>query len=215
LTLGWAASVPLPGAALTREPAHDTELHEPIAYDASSVDVDYKNMTTDFKNITITQGKTRIQAERAHAVGLDEKAFEDGRWTFQGNVRVDAEERGSTLRSDEAVVEFRDKLITSVTATGKPAEFQQKRSHTGEITKGHADLIVYDVAKKTVRLSKDAWLSDGAHQISGPLVVYNIEQQRMQADSSKEGGRVHMEFQPDNAPKGQAPKPQGGRPHSP
>jgi lipopolysaccharide export system protein LptA len=213
LTVAWAASVPLPGSALTREPPHDTEIKEPISYDASSVDVDYKNMTTDFKNITITQGKTRIQADRAHAVGLDEKAFEDGRWTFQGNVKVDAEERGSTLRSDEAVVEFRAKLITTVTATGKPAEFQQRRDRTGEIAKGHADLIIYDVAKKTVRLSKDAWLSDGRNQISGPLVVYNIEQQRMQADSSKGGGRVHMEFTPQGATK--SPPSPGKRPPLP
>jgi lipopolysaccharide export system protein LptA len=197
LGLAFAAVAPLPGAAASR----DRELQEPISYDAAWGDLDYKNKTGDFKNIVVTQGKTRIQADRAHAVGLDEEGFQDGRWTFQGNVRIDAEPRGQ-LRSDEAVVEFRDKRIATATATGRPAEFQQRRASTGEITRGHAELIVYDVGTGNVRLSKDAWLTlDGRNEISGPVLVYNIKDQHIQAEAGK-GHRVHAIIVPQGSQNG-------------
>jgi lipopolysaccharide export system protein LptA len=194
--LAFAACLPLASLALPRDAA---EQQKPISWDAASADFDYPNKTGDFKGIVVTQGATRIQADRAHATGLDEKGFNDGRWTFQGNVRIDAEPRG-TLRSDEAVVEVRDQRIATATATGRPAEFQQRHGKTGELTRGHADLIVYDVEAGTVRLTKEAWLSNGRDEITGPMVVYNIKQQRWIADSGKGAKpgdtRVHMTINP-------------------
>ncbi len=38
-------------------------------------------------------------------------------------MRINADPRGN-LRSDEAVVEFRDNQLVKATATGKPAEFE-------------------------------------------------------------------------------------------
>lgn len=209
LALAFVACLPLPGSAAAN---HAAELQQPISYDAASGYLDYKNKTGEFKNIIVSQGKTRILADRAHAVGLDEEGFQDGRWTFQGNVRIEAEPRG-TLHSDEAVVEFRDKRIATATATGKPAEFQQNRGSSGELTRGHADMIVYDVTSGTVKLSKDAWLTDGRNQISGPLVVYNIKDQRVQADSGKGGRPVHVTIVPGAT--ATPPKPEPGRPPTP
>jgi lipopolysaccharide export system protein LptA len=194
--LALALALPLAGAAAARE----TEPPEPIHLDADSVLADLESKTADYKQIVVSQGATRIQADRAHITGLDENGFEDGRWTFTGNVRIDAEPRG-TLRSDEAVVEVRDKRLTTATATGKPAEFQQRRGPTGQLTRGHADLIVYDVTANIVRLTNNAWLDDGRSQISAPLVVYNITQQHMVADSGKGSTKpgVHLTIVPQNS----------------
>ena len=199
VTLIWA---PLSGAGAQDQ---KEDLTQPISYDFDSSDIDTKNKTTDFKNIVVSQGTTRIKADRAHgvALGVDE-AFQDGRWTFKGNVRIDAEARGSTLRSDEAVVEFRDKHITTATATGKPAEFQQLQTNTGQLTRGHADLIVYDVKAQTVRLTQDAWLSDGQNTMTGPQVTYNIAEQRIRADS-KPDKRVHITIIPKSSASSSAP----------
>ena len=50
------------------------------------------------------------------------------------------------------------------------------------MARGHAREIVYDVSDGTVRLSNDAWLSDGLNEISGQLLIYNIRKQALQAD---------------------------------
>ena len=55
-----------------------------------------------------------------------ETDFKNSRWTFDGNVRINADPRGN-LRSDEAVVEFEDSQLKRATATGNPAEFDQDR----------------------------------------------------------------------------------------
>jgi lipopolysaccharide transport protein LptA len=186
---------------------------QPITVDAASSEVDYRSNTVVFSQVVISQGATRVQADHAHATGLN---FANSRWTFEGHVRIDAEPRGS-LRSDQAVVEFRDNRIARATVTGKPAEFEQQRADTGQIARGHADEIVYNVEDGTVRLADDAWLTDGQNEISGPLLVYNIRAQRVQADAAPGGQRVHITITPrTTAPAGKTeaakPPPEPARP---
>jgi lipopolysaccharide transport protein LptA len=146
--------------------------------------------------VVISQGAMRVQADHAHASGLN---FANSRWTFEGHVRIDAEPRGS-LRADQAVVEFRDNRIVRATASGKPAEFEQPRD-SQQMARGHADEIVYDVNEGTVRLTDNAWLTDGTNEISGPLLVYNIRAQRVQAATqSGTDQRVHIVIQPQSTP---------------
>jgi lipopolysaccharide transport protein LptA len=169
----------------------------PITVDAASSEVDYKTNTVVFSQVVITQGGTRVQADHAHASGLN---FGNSRWTFDGHVRMDMPPRGS-LRSDQAVVEFKDNHIARATITGKPAEFEQQRTDSEQMAHGHADEILYDVTDGTVRLSNDAWLTDGQNEISGPLLVYNIREQRVQAAAQPgTGQRVHITIAPQSAP---------------
>src|SRR5262249_30592436 len=113
---------------------------------------------------------------------------------------IDAEPRGS-LRADQAVVEFRDNRIARATANGKPAQFEQPRADSQQMARGHANEIVYDVTEGTVRLSEDAWLTDGINEISGPLLVYNIRAQRVQAATQWDTDqRVNIGLQPQGAP---------------
>src|SRR5213079_1803524 len=166
---------------------------QPINLDAASTEVDYRTNTLVFRDVVISQGATRVQAEHAHATGLN---FANSRWTFDGKVRIDAEQHGS-LRSDQATIEFRDNRIARATVTGKPAEFEQQRTDSGQLARGHAGEIVYDLNDGTVRLSDDAWLTDGQNEISGPLLVYNIRAQRVQAAASPgTDQRVHITIAP-------------------
>jgi lipopolysaccharide transport protein LptA len=168
---------------------------QPINLDAASSEVDYKTNTVVFKDVVISQCAMRVAAEHARATGLN---FANSRWTFDGNVKIDAEERGS-IRSDAAVVEFKDNHIARATVTGKPAEFQQQ--HEGVLARGHADEIVYDVNEQTVRLSKDAWLSDGQGEMKGPLLVYNIRAQTIKAEQVPgDSGRIHITIDPNGKP---------------
>ena len=187
-----AAAAPTAAAALT-QPSRQL----PITVDAASSEVDYRTNTVVFAQVVISQGAMRVQADHAHASGLN---FANSRWTFEGHVRIDAAPSGS-LRADQAVVEFRDNRIVRATAHGKPAEFEQPRADSQQMARGHANEIVYDVNEGTVRLAEDAWLTDGTNEISGPLLVYNIRAQRVQAATqSGTDQRVHIVIQPQSTP---------------
>lgn len=219
----WLLAWALPALAGTAAPGALPDFSGlPVSVDAASSDFDYKTNTMVFSNVVISQGAMRVQAEHARATGLN---FANSRWNFEGNVRIDAEQRGN-LRSDQAVVEFRDNHIARATITGKPAEFEQKRANSDQIARGHADEILYDVNDGTVRLTDEAWLSDGQNEISGPLLVYNIREQRVQAaagPNATAGGdqRVHINITPHGAVTGkpetskpETPKPDAARPEA-
>jgi lipopolysaccharide transport protein LptA len=183
---------PRPGAA-----------RQPICVDAASSNVDYKTDTIVFKNITVTQGDIKVRAQKARATGLN---VQNSEWTFEGNVRIDAPPRGS-LRSDAATVEVRNDRIARATVSGNPAQFEQQRGALG-IARGHADQIIYDVGGGTVSLVKDAWLSYGRNdEMSAPMLVYNIRQQKVQATAKGSSQRVHITITPQPPPRKAKPTP--------
>ncbi len=192
-----AAGVLLLGAALAAPAVTATKVPAPdqptITWDAASVDGDFKTHMMHLKDVVITYGSMTVRADKADATATD---FKDSRWTFAGNVRINAEPRGN-LRSDEAVVEFHDNQLVKATAMGKPAEFDQKRADSNQVARGHANEIVYELTDGTVRLSDDAWLSDGQNEISGPVLVYNLREEHVQATTSPgTGQRVHITIAP-------------------
>jgi lipopolysaccharide export system protein LptA len=185
------------GAALSWQVgAADNHMsHENIQLDAASSEVDYKKNTVKFKDIVISQGDIKVEANHAEAAatGLN---FKTGVWTFSGDVRIHVEKRGN-LRSDQAVLDFKDSQIVKATVTGKPAQFEQQQALSDQVARGHAGQIVYEPADGVVRLSNDAWISNGRTEIRGPLLVYNIRQQQMQAVTQPgEGDRVHITIDP-------------------
>ena len=169
--------------------------HENILLDAASSEVDYKKNTVKFKDIIISQGDIKVEANHAEAeaTGLN---FKTGVWTFSGDVRIHVEKRGN-LRSDQAVIDFKDSQIVKATVTGKPAQFEQQRAQSDQLARGHAGQIVYEPVDGVVRLSNDAWISDGKNEIRGPLLVYNIRQQHVEAVAQPGvEDRVHITIVP-------------------
>jgi lipopolysaccharide transport protein LptA len=209
-----ACATAVPAAPKTAPAPAQRAGEQPINLDAASSEVDYKTNTVVFSDVTISQGETRVQAEHARATGLN---FANSKWTFEGKVRIDAEGHGN-LRSDSAIVEFRDNRILRATVNGKPAEFEQQRAGSEQVARGHADQIVYDVSEGTVRLTEDAWLSDGQSQITGPLLVYNIRGEKVQAVTTPgTDQRVHITITPRNSPPpgkdaGKPPAPEAAKP---
>lgn len=168
---------------------------QPISLDAAHSDVDYKKNTVEFKDVVISQGDIKVEANHAEAqaTGLN---FKTGHWTFSGDVRIHVEKRGN-LRSDQAVVDFKDSQIVKATITGKPAQFEQQRTGSDLTARGHAGEIVYQPEEGVVRLSNDAWLSDGRNEIRGPLLVYNIRQEHVEAVTQPGNeDRVHITIVP-------------------
>jgi lipopolysaccharide transport protein LptA len=194
LTLNAASAATHIAAANKKSvPAISKDARE-LPIDVASSKIDYKGDSVVFQDVVITQGDTKVQADRAHVTGLDN--FENSHWTFEGNVRINGEQHGS-LKSDQAVVEFRNKYISKATITGSPAEFEQKRTDTDETARGHAHEIVYNVNDGTIRLSNDAWLSDGHNSISGQVLIYSIREQRVQAATEPgSDDKVHIIIDP-------------------
>jgi lipopolysaccharide transport protein LptA len=179
------------GAAAAAQTPRD---QQKIVLDAVPVDINYRDNTAVFRDVVITQGDLRIRAKEARvAGGLD---FETGKWTVSGDVRIDAE--GGSLRSDKAVVSFRNKVIAEATITGTPAVFEQQRKD-GSTSRGRANTINYVTESGTVSLRENAWLSDGCNEITGPSLVYNVKSQSVQGQPRPvpgSDGRIRITIQP-------------------
>jgi lipopolysaccharide export system protein LptA len=114
---------------------------------------------------------------------------------FRGNVKITVEE--GLLTSDDAEISFAKKALSKAVANGKPAAFEQHVAKTGKVAHGRADTIDYDAGKGVVRLSKNAWLSDGQTEIRGESLKYNVIAQSIVAESSDQGSqRVHIIITP-------------------
>ena len=158
-------------------------------------DIDFRNNNALLRNVVITQCDMRVEAGEARiSGGID---FQDSQWQFSGNVRITAE--GGSLKSDKAVVSFRNNLISRAIITGSPAQFEQKRKD-GLLARGHAATMDYETASGTVSFRDDAWLSDGCNEITGPQLVYNIRTQSVGGaatrSSSTENGRIRITIKP-------------------
>jgi len=192
----------LPGVSLAAATKAPQERPPTVSYDARTMDTDIKTHTMRLTDVTLVYGKMTVRADRVFATAGD---FKNSRWTFDGNVRINAEPRGN-LRSDEAVVEFEDNQLKRATATGTPAQFDQKREDSNAITRGHANEIIYEVGEGTVRLSNDAWVSDGKDDITGPVIVYSLRDEHVEATASTSATtgtetRIHVTLTPNESPK--------------
>ena len=185
----WALLVALACATAGAAPYDATA---PINLEAASSDFDYRNNTLLFRRVKVSQGGLQVEAMEARATGLN---FENSKWDLDGQVRVTVPD--GRLLSDSATVTFRNNEIASATVRGSPATFEQRLERTGELARGRARVIEYDVRNQTVRLSGDAWLTDGPNEIQGNTLVYDIGRQRVAANPGEtEPGGVRITINP-------------------
>ena len=165
---------------------------QPIELVAASSDFDYKKNTLVFRQLRITQGPLVVEAQSATATGLN---FENSDWMLSGQVRITVPD--GKLTSSDAKVAFRGNQISSAQVRGAPAEFEQRVKETGQLARGRAKSIDYDVQAGTVRLDGDAWLTDGTNVIRGNTLIYDIAQQRVAANpGGKDPGGVRITINP-------------------
>ncbi len=178
------------GAAI---PQLDANL--PIQLDARSSDVDYKNNTLLFRTVRISQGPLSVEADEATATGLD---FNDSHWLFKGHVKITTKD--GFLKADEARITFLLNLLSAADASGTPANFEQRSADS--LTTGRARQIEYRPSAATIKLIKEASLSDGRNDISGNTLLYNLRDQRVIAnpeDQSNEQVRITIAPKPSEA----------------
>jgi lipopolysaccharide export system protein LptA len=145
-----------------------------------------------FRGLRLTQGSIGIEADEGRASKLD---FEDSVWHFSGNVVIDTE--NGHIESDVADLEFVDHQLRLATITGAPASFEMRRPNSDTVTYAEAGRLEYDFAAGVVEFSEQATISEGGNLISSNYLVYNIKEQRINAQSGGEGNpRVKITYTP-------------------
>jgi lipopolysaccharide transport protein LptA len=183
----------IPATAFAADAAPKQEV---IALDAQSSELDLRTNNVLFRKVRISQGTMAVTADQGQATGQASGLnFDNSVWVFRGDVKITMEQ--GVLTADNADISFINKLLAKAVANGKPAEFEQRIEKTGKIAKGRADTIDYDASKGIVRLSKNAWLSDGQNEIRGESLKYNVLAQSIVADAAEQGSqRVHIIITP-------------------
>lgn len=162
--------------------AQISDLRLPISLDADSTDYDGKSSMLMFSGLRLTQGSIGIEADEGRASKLD---FEDSVWHFAGNVVIDTE--NGHIESDTADLRFAGHQLRFATITGSPASFEMRRPGSDKVTYAEAGRLEYNFDTGIVAFSEQAVITEGGNQISSNYLVYNIREQRINAQSSGEG----------------------------
>jgi lipopolysaccharide transport protein LptA len=183
-----AVALTWPVAVIAQEP----DLRLPITVDADSVAYDGKNSMLMYQGLKLNQGSIGIEADEGRASNLD---FEDSVWEFTGNVVINTE--NGRVECDAAHLKFSGHQLERATITGSPATFEMRRPDSDVVTYAEAGRLEYDFAAGIIEFSEQATITEGGNQISSNYLVYNIEEQRINARSAGEGEpRVKIIYTP-------------------
>ncbi|NOR20878.1 MAG: hypothetical protein GQ538_12410 [Xanthomonadales bacterium] len=185
--------------AQTSLPELQTEL--PITIDADSSEFDYATSKLVFHGLRMNQGTLGIQADIAETDKLD---FTNGLWIFTGNVIIEAE--NAKLFCDEAKLTFVNHQLITAELDGVPARFEQFNEASGQTNIGEANKILYKLDAGTLEFREDARFADGANEISGDLITYDIAAKHLTAGSGS-SGPVKILIEPPSQLKGKKPSP--------
>ena len=101
---------------------------------------------------------------------------------------------------------FIDTTLLNATITGAPATFELKRPESEDVTYAEAGRVDYDLASGIVEFSDNATITEAGNQISSNYLVYNIAEQRINAQSADSGERVKIIYTPNTAEEEVAPE---------
>lgn len=118
----------------------------------------------------------------------------DGKASLRGNVEI---RQGTLLvKADQADVEKTDGKVKEVLLIGKPALLQQEIENEG-LVKATANTITYQVATGIVTLTGNADVDHPQYQISGDLLIYDMNLQHFQGSGGVNNGRIRIQLEPE------------------
>ncbi len=170
------------------------DMRLPITVDAEKTDYDGKAGLLVFRSPKVTQGTLVIEADEGRATELN---FDDSTWAFEGNVAIDVQ--NGRIECHSADLRFTANQLLNAQITGTPATFELTREGSNEVTYAEAANLRYDLVAGTIEFSGNAKITEGGNQIASDLLVYNIKEQRIQAQGSDDAGRVRITYTPPEA----------------
>jgi lipopolysaccharide export system protein LptA len=162
----------------------------PIDLDAEYSEFDRRNNRLVFRQLQVRQGSLAISADEATASPAD---FVASRWTFSGNVVIRNAE--AEVRAAKAELDFRDNLLRKAVLRGSPATFRQPRTGQRLPTDGRADVLEYDPVGGSLRMLGNARLTDGANEVTGERIDYDLRREVVSAGGGT-GGPVRVRITP-------------------
>lgn len=190
VVLAMLALWPLAGGAQV----NDLDLRLPWDMISETMTLDGKTSTIIYTGLRLSQGAVSIEADEGRVSNLEEQ---DSEWQFEGNVVIDIE--NGHIECAAADLRFSDYELRQALVTGAPATFELKRPGSEEITYAEAGKLSYDVDAGIIEFSDQATITEAGNQISSNFLVYNITEQRINADSTgSEDGRVRITYTPTN-----------------
>lgn len=134
-----------------------------------------------------------IQSDSASQVSL-----ESGEKTeYFGNVEIT---QGSLkINGEHIVIHSQDRRVTSIIATGTPAQFEQQSDPAKAPIKAEANTLNYKLSNDTVILTENAYIEQDGTTVSGNKIEYNISSEQVKASGDKANdSRVKMVLIPEN-----------------
>ena len=169
--------------------AQDEDLR--VSLDAEWSSFDRQTNTMMFRGLRIAQGNFMIEADEAVASDLD---FDRSEWEFNGNVRIGMDTAVIESTRAEVLFETHDLLILELQSD--PARFRDENPERGEPITGGAEMLRYESAGGTLRMTGGAWLSEGPNEFSGCDLIYDIGEKKITSGSSECGEPVVITILP-------------------
>ena len=143
-----------------------------------------------------------LPSDRNQAISLlaDHATYNEktGVTTYTGNVVI--EQGTMKLQAASIVANLnKDRGISSITATGSPAKFQQQVDANKPLSRGQAQKIVYNAETGILTLSGGASLSQNGASISGSTLRYSMNKGDIEAlggGGKTDAGRVKIVIPP-------------------
>lgn len=159
---------------------------------AETMDFDGKTSTYIYTGVQFSQGDISIKSDEGRATVNDE---DHGSWSFEGNVVIDVSTGRIECQSAELI--FDGNVLARAVVFGSPATFLMRRSGSDDATRAEAGRLLYDVQKGIIEFSEQATITESGNQISSNYLVYNINDRRINADSSGvDDDRVRIIYTP-------------------
>jgi len=167
----------------------------PITIDAQSTDYEGDPLILKFKKLNLSQGNIKISSDMGQASKLD---FENSTWQFMGNVEITLE--NGKILANKTFLEFQGhqiKIANISGSEGNQAVLEFQRQEQEHITIAMANRIDYDFEAAMIDFSGDVTIIEDGNQISSNYLLYNIEQQTIQAQSdNQDDPKVRITYTP-------------------
>jgi lipopolysaccharide export system protein LptA len=178
--------------SLTAAQEADLDLRLPWTINSETMSFDGKTSTVIYTGLRFSQGNIFIEADEGRST-VNEK--DSGFWSFAGNVIIDVNQ--GRIECQTAELSFSGNVLTKAVVTGAPATFRIQRSGADDITNASASKLLYDVQSGIIEFSGEARITESGNEISSSFLVYNINERRINADSSGTGDdRVRITYTP-------------------
>ena len=147
-----------------------------------------------------TSAERTLEKSQAISINADQLLVQEkqGISRYQGNVEVTQGEL--QLNGEQIKIVHPNNQLQSIEISGSPATFKRVNEKTGNITQGHAQKIFYQSKTDTLTFIGNALVEEaGKHKISGAKLVYDLQKQTLQAESSDQNNeRVQVILVPNS-----------------